>query len=427
MSSPFALKSVLEVADCDEDYDGPLEDIEWSLCTLMCLKSHVATIRMVSDNAMLHGIPLCFLRLPQKNARKRKEPSSYSEELPLDRTPRAPSLAASPVRAPPAERQQTPPKQQQFSELFGPRTTHVRRPPQACGFGSEQGTADGFHDPEGNFYRPGDTVWVMVNEAADVSPSCRVGKARDGAVYYCPAHIASISVLSDDGSSRINQTIVLMAYVNDTLIEAYNIDPSRLRGPRVADAWYLLPAWCFEVTASSIAGFAIARRAADDTSHPESFVFAGVLNTDDELVAEGFSRLETGTTQAELFDRAIPLRFARQLRQPRVPAYSALDAKQIFPPAARDALGLHPKVGILHVGSEQDKGAIAYIASINGAAHIVTVRHGFEPYFLHDPDPKPNPDPAGGGRRPDQWPARPLPASLKRGDRGGSRGARAAA
>ncbi len=378
MASPvlFPAKSVLEVADCDHDFDGPPEGLDWSLCVLVKQGDDCATVRMVSDNATVHDIPLCFLRLPLDTARKRNKPSSYNEalpeETPISRAP--PSPAASPVQTLQSEPKSTP-KRQRFQQLFGPTEQPTRRAPQACGFGSEQGTSEGFHDAEGNFYRIGDTVWVIVEEAADVPVKCRVGKARNGAIYYCPALVADISVSSESGSSRVNQTIHLMAYVNDIMIEAYSIDPTGLRGPKVADAWYLLPAWSFVVTAASISGFAIARRPGGDTAHPESFILAGVLNTDDDLVAERCCPLQAGMSQRELFETSIPEDFARQIRQPLVPSYSALDAHQIYPPVARDVLGVHPVLGILHVGAEQDRGAVAYLALIDGIMCIVTVRH----------------------------------------------------
>ena len=372
----FPAKSVLEVADCDRDFDGPTEDLEWSLCVLVKQGDGCATVRMVADSDIIHDIPLNFLRLPLDTARKRNKPSSYNEEQPEDtRIPRAPpSPAASPVRTLPSEPKQ-PQKRQRLQELFAPSAQLKRRAPQTCGFGSKQGTSEGCHDAEGNFYRIGDTVWVMVEEAADVPVKCRVGKARNGAIYYCPALIADIFVSSESGSSRVNQTLLLMAYVNDLLIEAYSIDPTGLRGPMLADAWYLLPAWCFEVTAASISGFAIARRPGGDTSHPESFILAGVLITDDDLVAERCCHLQAGMSQRELFENSIPEEFASQMRQPLVPSYSALDPHQIYPPVARDALGVHSKVGILHVGAEQDRGAVAYLAQMDGVECIVTVRH----------------------------------------------------
>ena len=226
----------------------------------------------------------------------------------------------------------------------------------------------------------------MVQEAADVPIKCRVGRARNGDTYYAPAVIMDIVVAQEEGSSRINQNITLMAYVNDAMIDAYKIDPLHIRHPMPDTAWLLLPAWTFVVTASSISGFAIARRPNDNTSHPESFHLAGVLLTSDDLTAEGFHALEPGMTQAELFRRAIREEFAREMRQPPVPSFSALDARsQIYPPVARNVLGVHPVVGVLHAGTEQSCGAIAYIALIDGAKRIATVRRG--PCLISQPPP----------------------------------------
>ena len=401
-AAPFPPNSVLEVADCDHDFDGPTEDLDWSLCVLVKQGGDCASVRMVADSDLIHDIPLYFLRLPRDAARKRNKPSSYNEELPaetcISRAP--PSPAASPVHTLQSEPKQPTPKRKRFQQLFDSATRPTRRAPQACGFGSEQGTSEGCHDAEGNFYRLGDTVWVLVEEAADVPAKCRVGKARSGTIYYCPAVIVDISVSSESGSSRVNQTIHLMAYVNDMLLEAYSIDPTGLRGmgPNQADGWYLLPAWCFEVTAASISGFAIARRPGGDTTHPESFVLLGVLITDDDLVAECCCRLETGMSQRQLFEKSIPEEFASQMRKPLVPSYSTLDDDQIYPPVARDALGVHSEIGLLHVGAEQEIGAIAYLARTDDIVCIVTVRHrppshlrSMHHSYWHHPPPPPRP------------------------------------
>ena len=37
------------------------------------------------------------------------------------------------------------------------------RAPQACAFGPHNGSGTGFHDNEGNFYRVGDIVWIVVD------------------------------------------------------------------------------------------------------------------------------------------------------------------------------------------------------------------------------------------------------------------------
>ena len=55
---PLPPRCVLEVADCDPDYEGPLDDIDWSLCTLVLEKPQCANIRMVSDGDIVCDVPL---------------------------------------------------------------------------------------------------------------------------------------------------------------------------------------------------------------------------------------------------------------------------------------------------------------------------------------------------------------------------------
>ena len=79
---PFTPRCVLEVADCDPDYEGPLDDLDWSLCTLVLEKPECANICMVSDGDIVRNVPLRFLREPQELTRKRDRTRSYIEDEP---------------------------------------------------------------------------------------------------------------------------------------------------------------------------------------------------------------------------------------------------------------------------------------------------------------------------------------------------------
>ena len=115
----------------------------------------------------------------------------------------------------------------------------VRRAPQSCGFGGEFGTTGGFHDADGNFYRPGDWVWALVEEKADSEG--KVGKARDGLTFYTPSIIVETYVAAEEtNSSRINLNVDLMAAVNQVMIRAYGIDPLYLLPDLDDDEWLLL-------------------------------------------------------------------------------------------------------------------------------------------------------------------------------------------
>jgi len=126
--------------------------------------------------------------------------------------------------------------------------TQVRRAgrhaPQICGFGGDHGTSGGFHDSDGNFYRVGDWIWVMIVEQADTEG--KKGRSRDGLDYFCPALILEVYVDPDENdSSRVNQKVDLMAAVNGVMVNAYGLDPDELLPDLGAHGWVLLPQWVF--------------------------------------------------------------------------------------------------------------------------------------------------------------------------------------
>ena len=135
-----------------------------------------------------------------------------------DPDPEDPAAPISPARPHPAltEPVSSPARLQLLETVLGTQERRaVRRAPQSCGFGGEFGTTGGFHDADGNFYRPGDWVWALVEEKADSEG--KVGKARDGLTFYTPSIIVETYVAADKtNSSRINLNVDLMAAVKQS-------------------------------------------------------------------------------------------------------------------------------------------------------------------------------------------------------------------
>jgi len=177
------LNGVYEVAACDDDFEGAMEDIEWELCVVRGVGDGTVTVQMVSDSEIIQHISMGFLRLPVEQVRRRGAPLAYSETESATKRPRLTINPEPPRRGAVV----TATRHELMEHIMGAFQRRAdRRMPQACAFGGDHGSSGGAHDDDGNFYRPGMWVWTLVKEAADTE--FKTGRSRDGLTYYCTPH-----------------------------------------------------------------------------------------------------------------------------------------------------------------------------------------------------------------------------------------------
>ena len=86
--------------------------------------------------------------------------------------------------------------------------------------------------------------------------------------------------------------------------------------------------------------------------------------------AQSYHELTADVREADLYEH-VPDEFMWDA--PAVPNYSYFDATIVLTAVPRDAIGFSSKVGVLHVGVEQGKGVIGYVAEVDGAQKLVAL------------------------------------------------------